>query len=407
MKTRKTLALFLSLSLLLTATFVMAQEDSISLVKYLDEFSRALYENKDIGTTHNLAQYIEGDSFYAYLSEKVAVHQLITKRAFLYKTSYRVETEPRVIEALNRETYFVSLAVRVNFNYVGMSDVNSGYGELMNLVVSNQNGDIKVLDAFAPLSYYDTELRGAQYDLKHQVMQNPQLLTKSYIADRAKEMKDRLDHYYDTLYEELEGLQPNDSAIDSVTVTSTLNKSAITAYTREYCTYVSPHSGGSGVPYYDFSQLGGDNWDCTNFVSHSLLAGGAMPYNNGNPATGWYYVNLSNRSYSWSSVRYLFEYLTRSSTTPGPYGTSIAYYAFDERYGYPYSMGDILQHYNGAVWRHSTVITGVYEYFPGNPYYLGALVCGRSAVGAYNKDQKAEEIYPGQQKRVIRLAGIR
>ncbi len=36
---------------------------------------------------------------------------------------------------------------------------------------------------------------------------------------------------------------------------------------------------------------------------------------------------------------------------------------------------------------------------------VGALVTGRTAVGSYNNNQKAETIYPGDAKRVIKLKG--
>lgn len=67
------------------------------------------------------------------------------------------------------------------------------------------------------------------------------------------------------------------------------------------------------MPYYDFSKIK-NNYDCTNFVSHALLAGGAKPYKpsgaTGIIGTGWYYTNLDNRSSSWSGVSYLYSFLT-------------------------------------------------------------------------------------------------
>lgn len=392
---------------LLTSGFSCAQEDTRSLLKYLGDFSRALYENKDIGATHNLRQYTEGDLLDTYLSEKVAVHQLVTRRAFLEKKDFRVEAEPTVIEALDKGTYFVALAVRVSFNYVGMEGTSSGYGEILNLVVSDNNGSFKALDVYAQDNYYDMELRGNQVDLKYEYKkrQSPQFTEKSEIVDKAKRLKDRVESYYDALDKKAKHYQPEISAANPEA--TTLNKAAIATYARNYCRSSSPPSGGSSVPYYDFSTIPG-NYDCTNFASHSLLAGGATPYNNGDPGTGWYYVDLDHRSYSWSGVGYFFSYLTRGSTTPGPYGTSFAYYVFDERQGYPYSNGDILQHKSDSTtWMHTTIITGVYSYSPSYPYYLAALVCGRTGVGRYNYNQKAEEIYPGYDKRVIRLNGNR
>ena len=58
--------------------------------------------------------------------------------------------------------------------------------------------------------------------------------------------------------------------------------------------------------FYHFGGIGGD---CTNFISQCLLAGGApMNYDRVN---GWFYINSYNRSASWTSVKYLQNYLLR------------------------------------------------------------------------------------------------
>ena len=60
--------------------------------------------------------------------------------------------------------------------------------------------------------------------------------------------------------------------------------------------------------YYDFEHIGGD---CTNFVSQCLFAGcGVMNFT---PNTGWYYRSLSDRAPAWSSVEYLFRFLTQNN----------------------------------------------------------------------------------------------
>lgn len=69
--------------------------------------------------------------------------------------------------------------------------------------------------------------------------------------------------------------------------------------------------------YYDFSKIGGD---CTSFVSQCVYAGAqAMNYT---PVTGWYYNTLQSRSASWSSVQYLYEFLT-SNKGVGPFAFEV------------------------------------------------------------------------------------
>lgn len=66
--------------------------------------------------------------------------------------------------------------------------------------------------------------------------------------------------------------------------------------------------------YYNFTGIGGD---CANFASQCIKAGGAtMNYTR---TFGWYYINLNNRSPSWSGVQYLQNFLLRPDKTQGPY----------------------------------------------------------------------------------------
>lgn len=64
----------------------------------------------------------------------------------------------------------------------------------------------------------------------------------------------------------------------------------------------------------DFYHFGGIGGDCTNFISQCLLAGGAkMNYER---YKGWFYENSNYRSPSWTSVKYLQEFLLENKS-PG------------------------------------------------------------------------------------------
>lgn len=66
---------------------------------------------------------------------------------------------------------------------------------------------------------------------------------------------------------------------------------------------------GRNPEYFDFSSIGGD---CTNFISQCLYAGsGVMNYT---PVFGWYYINANDRSPSWTSVEYLYDFLVTNNT---------------------------------------------------------------------------------------------
>ena len=65
--------------------------------------------------------------------------------------------------------------------------------------------------------------------------------------------------------------------------------------------------------YYAFDKIGGD---CTSFISQCIYAGSKVM--NYTPELGWYYINSTQRSPSWSGVQYLYNFLI-SNTGVGPF----------------------------------------------------------------------------------------
>lgn len=116
------------------------------------------------------------------------------------------------------------------------------------------------------------------------------------------------------------------------------NRIAALAYALRWARYRNPR-------FYDFSDLGGD---CTNFASQCLYAGtGVMNFSQIN---GWYYVNLNDRSPSWTGVQFLNDFLT-TNTGPGPVA-QLAELPEAE-------TGDIIQLQNAeGVLYHSLVVLG-------------------------------------------------
>ncbi len=75
------------------------------------------------------------------------------------------------------------------------------------------------------------------------------------------------------------------------------DRNAAVAYAREFAMSKNPD-------YYFFGGIGGD---CTNFVSQCLHAGGFnMIYDD---IDGWFYVNSSFRSASWTGVEFFRRFL--------------------------------------------------------------------------------------------------
>lgn len=70
--------------------------------------------------------------------------------------------------------------------------------------------------------------------------------------------------------------------------------------------------------YFDYSDFGGD---CTNFISQCIYAGsGIMNYT---PIWGWYYIDGNRKAPAWTGVEYLYNFITRSEESIGPYGKQV------------------------------------------------------------------------------------
>jgi hypothetical protein len=108
--------------------------------------------------------------------------------------------------------------------------------------------------------------------------------------------------------------------------------------------YAEKWANGRNPKYYNFDKLGGD---CTNFISQCLYAGcGKMDYSK---PDGWYYSSLNNRAAAWTSVEFLYKFLTTKNSNVLS-GTKIM---LDKL-----KPGDIIQiSFDGAVWAHTLLVT--------------------------------------------------
>ncbi len=79
--------------------------------------------------------------------------------------------------------------------------------------------------------------------------------------------------------------------------------------------YAAKWANGRNPRYYNFDNIGGD---CTNFVSQCVYAG--CPVMNYTPVFGWYYIDISNRSPSWTGVEFFYNFMTENEGE-GPFAT--------------------------------------------------------------------------------------
>ena len=89
------------------------------------------------------------------------------------------------------------------------------------------------------------------------------------------------------------------------------DRNAAIAYAQKWAMTRNPE-------YYSFTDIGGD---CTNFASQCVYAGcGVMNYT---PVYGWYYIDVQNRSPSWTGVEYFFNFMV-NNVSQGPYADQTA-----------------------------------------------------------------------------------
>lgn len=114
------------------------------------------------------------------------------------------------------------------------------------------------------------------------------------------------------------------------------NRTAAINYAKKWALSRNPR-------YYNFDAVGGD---CTSFVSQCLYAGSQKM--NHNYENGWFYNNGYDKSPSWSSVEYLYKFLTNNKSY-GPRGKAVSQSEIQ--------AGDIAQlSFSGNKFEHSLFI---------------------------------------------------
>ena len=137
--------------------------------------------------------------------------------------------------------------------------------------------------------------------------------------------------------------------------------------------------------FYDYEEIGGD---CTNFASQCLYAGtGIMNYT---PVYGWYYIDPNNKAPAWTGVPYFYDFITRETPTPGPFGreTGIEWM----------KPGDFVQlRFGGTEFSHTPVIVQVGR----APTLDNILVAAHS----YDADYRPLSSYTFQEIRFLHILG--
>jgi len=374
------------------------------------------YYAKDHGGSGEFHKYLTED-LYKYVEKKLEIaHYPIKKLGIEY--SSHSSTFSLIDWQINEGRIIVEISARITHQDTGLGEI-SAYGERVRLIFTKMDGNLIITDWFAenPIdlavrgSYSDVlasasreTVKFADYDARMNELENSTIKYVEVILDEAVAAEDPIISY-DAVQNHTYVYTQGQSAF---------NRNAMRTYAIDNCSKVLPAKGSSQVPmYFDFSTIMGA-FDCTNFISHVLLSGGTPVYNNGNRDTGWWFVDSDvNRSYSWSSVNRLYDFIT-TNTIKGPTGRSFAYTRLPDpvdpsAWNY-YEIGDIIQvnygegGYGYPGYGHSTVVTG---FANTSIRVLEPTISSRTSVYSYHQNERISSTYGGYTLRIIRLEGYR
>lgn len=350
------------------------------------------YQNKDNNGDYDLSKYFSTD-ILTYLTDKINTARYVDELYGFERYDYSVKV--RLVECeIKGSIMNVGFAVETVCNYSKTKDNPSTIGEYVIIIYDLENNVI--IDFYTPYNYYDEAIRPESN--KENI-----LTTNGYRINRNTEAKQiSLINDIDTVNkQQSEQLDKNETISYHLNSRANvgINRTAVVNYARNNFNKVTPASGIPGVTYRDFSDVGILNYDCTNFVSHALAAGGAGRYDRGNSGitdnNEWYFRNIDNRAQAWSSVTKLYTYLTTNTVYGTAAGISSSYVNYD---GY-WETGYVMQTtpVNSSTYSHSLIITDK-EVIANRAY---AYVTGRTGDLFYNDNAPVEQMNPNRLKRVI------
>lgn len=154
-------------------------------------------------------------------------------------------------------------------------------------------------------------------------------------------------------------------------------------YNREHAvTYAETWAMGRNPLFANFAGIGGN---CTNFVSQCVYAGSCQM--NYTPVFGWYYINASERTASWTGVEFFYNFLVTNEGV-GPFAAEVNAGGL--------MLGDVIQlgRSDGSFY-HTLLVTGFEE--------------GRYLVAAQTDDalNRPLDTYRYAKARFLHIQGVR
>lgn len=372
---------------------------------FVQNYYMAIFNKADC----DFLSLIKSKNLFDYLSTKIKWLSSISAD----KENIKISTE-LLEQEITQSSINLCLNVQVNFNYVG-NTTKSGLERCVQIVLSNDCNP-QILDVFINDNvddYFrgDADLMSATYECSYWYDDALSLDVVSDISDIAETETISTDilrsNFSETAALDESNIELKVSASSTITTTQ---RNRIVNYALANCDVDNPVSGNSTLisKYYDFSQIT-DNYDCTNFTSHCLLAGGAKFNETKN--TGWYYKSMSDRTPAWSSVKSFHDFISNNSGS-GPQAKIKSFTIYCPMSQMSCELGDIVQIDKGidGKYDHNVVVTDFYKY---NNYSYVAMVSGRSGSSSglshwTDNNEVYDEVYPisTNRARVVHLTTL-
>lgn len=382
------LAVCLSLSV---PVFAITRPPITSSVAFASSVVENYYRNREVGESNDISTFMS-EELFALLNTKIELIKYQNAKLNLNRSYYQVQIIP-LNEGdwiITDDTISMKLQALRTWYYEGNSEITTS-SDALDITLQKNSDD----------SYLMTGCYTSDYCSRFGVLDQEYVnsLNQRNSADTLSAYSQTFKAECDTKARQMESdkqMSQNVNKDVQTAALSDLNRNDAKDWARNNYYENEPVSSTSSVPYYDFSELT-NNYDCTNFVSHALLAGGAALHDDGGSGIvgtdQWYYRSLANRSSSWAGVNQLKLFLVRSN----PSSSNIGPYAEEVTLNYANAFyGDVVQYHNGSIWRHSTVVTS---------YDGGVIhVTGRTSDGNYNDNVPATEM--SGTARLLHISGI-
>lgn len=175
-----------------------------------------LYQNKELGTTFDLNKYIAGESLASYLEKLISQQYPYIARSGFQRYNYLLGIEILELEELAEDATFVKLAVSLSYNSLGLDNYMS-VGDIMNLIVSKHEGEYKVTDQYIVDGYYDTLLRGPDFNLRTEYLSRGiGSLSEQELSAKDQEVKDKTADFTQVVFPRYQSEELKDSVDETV-----------------------------------------------------------------------------------------------------------------------------------------------------------------------------------------------